>query len=125
MLPLKFGREYQELLVDADISLITQQSGSGNAFFPSKLLVTLAHSSPVLTVADEGSALARAVDEGGFGLNVKPGNAQAIAAALHDLSAQPNQLRQWGLAGRDYVKQFEQQPVMTKFVGELAAIINH
>jgi hypothetical protein len=56
---------------------------------------------------------------------VKPGNAQAIADALHDLSAQPNQLRQWGLAGRDYVKQFEQQPVMTKFVGELAAIINH
>jgi colanic acid biosynthesis glycosyl transferase WcaI len=125
MLPLKFGREYKELLVDADISLITQQSGSGNAFFPSKLLVTLAHSSPVLTVADEESALARAVDEGGFGLNVKPGNAQAIADALHDLSAQPSQLRQWGLAGRDYVKQFEQQPVMTKFVGELAAIINH
>ena len=41
MLPLQFGQDYQELLVDADVSLITQQSGSGNAFFPSKLLVDL------------------------------------------------------------------------------------
>jgi colanic acid biosynthesis glycosyl transferase WcaI len=122
MIPLKFGREYEELLVDADISLITQQSGSGNAFFPSKLLITLAHFSPVLTVADEASALARAVRDGGFGMNVQPGNARAIADALHDLSTQLEQLRKWGLAGRDYVKQFEQRPVMEKFAGELAAI---
>jgi colanic acid biosynthesis glycosyl transferase WcaI len=123
MFPLKFGREYQELLVDADISLITQQSGSGNAFFPSKLLVTLAHFSPVLTVADEGSALARAIKEGGFGLNVPPGNAQAIADALCDLSTRRDQLQEWGRAGRDYVKQFEQQPVMERFARELETIL--
>src|ERR1700730_10371542 len=35
MLPLSFGLDYKELLVDANVSLITQQSGSGNAFFPS------------------------------------------------------------------------------------------
>ncbi len=33
MLPLQFGEDYKELLVDADVSLITQQSKSGNYFF--------------------------------------------------------------------------------------------
>jgi len=123
MLPLKLGREYHELLADADLSLITQQSGSGNSFFPSKLLVTLAHSSPVLTVADEESALARAVHKGGFGLNVLPGNARAVANAFTDLASRRDQLSSWGAAGRQYVKQFEQTPVMEKFVGQLAAIV--
>ena len=44
-------------IYDIPIALITQQSGSGNAFFPSKLLATLAHSRPVVTVADDESAL--------------------------------------------------------------------
>jgi colanic acid biosynthesis glycosyl transferase WcaI len=122
MLPLMAGREYQELLVDADISLITQQSGSGNAFFPSKLLVTLAHSSPVLTVADEESALAKAVHAGGFGLNVKPGKPTELADALAQVAANRDKLREWGAAGRRYVSQFEQGPVMEKFAEKLAAI---
>jgi colanic acid biosynthesis glycosyl transferase WcaI len=123
MVPLKLGRDYQELLVDADISLITQQSGSGNSFFPSKLLVTLAHASPVLTVADEESALAKAVHEGGFGLNVTPGNPQALANALIHAASEPGRLRQWGTAGRQYIRRFEQRPVMEKFAGELATIM--
>lgn len=121
MVPLKLGREYQELLIDADISLITQQSGSGNSFFPSKLLVTLAHSSPVLSVADEESALAKAVRAGGFGLNITPGNAQVLAGALADMAWQRAQLLEWGAAGRKHVSQFEQRPVMEKFAQELAA----
>lgn len=123
MVPLKSGREYQELLVDADVSLITQQSGSGNAFFPSKLLVTLAHSSPVLTVADEESALAKAVYAGSFGINVKPGNPGELADTLVKISANSDYLRQWGIAGREYVKRFEQERVMEQFVRELSALI--
>ena len=119
MLPLKAGRDYQELLVDADISLITQQSGSGNAFFPSKLLVTLGQSSPVLTVADEESALAKAVRIGQFGENVRPGDPQRLADALVRVCADSARLREWGTAGREYVKRFDQTPVMKKFLGQL------
>jgi colanic acid biosynthesis glycosyl transferase WcaI len=125
MLPLKLGRDYQELLVDADMSLITQQSGSGNSFFPSKLLVTLAHASPVLTVADEESALAKAVHESGFGLNVTPGNPQLVADALIDAASDSARLREWGAAGRKYIRRFEQRPVMEKFANELATVIDH
>jgi colanic acid biosynthesis glycosyl transferase WcaI len=122
MLPLQFGMDYRELLVDADVSLITQQSGSGNAFFPSKLLITLAFSGPVLTVADEGSALARVVAEGGFGKNVTPAEPAKFADALRELARERQQLRDWGRAGRTYVERFEKERVLAKFVEELKQV---
>jgi len=122
MLPLQFGTDYTELLVDADISLITQQSDSGNAFFPSKLLITLAYSSPVVTVADEGSALARAIAEGQCGKNILPGQPEQLANCLRALSEDRQQLRHWGANGRAYVEQFEQRRVLEKFLGELRSL---
>ncbi len=119
LLPLQRGRDYEELLADADLSLITQQSGSGNSFFPSKLLVTLAHLSPVLTVADFGSALADAVQTGGFGLNVAPSGPGELAAALRRLSGDKQQLADWSRAGRSYVEQFDRSRVISAFVREL------
>jgi len=110
------------LLVDADISLITQQGGSGNAFFPSKLLITLAYSSPVVTVADEESALARAVANGQCGKNILPGHAEQLANCLRKLSEGRQQLRHWGANGRAYVEQFEQRRVLEKFLGELKSL---
>jgi colanic acid biosynthesis glycosyl transferase WcaI len=123
MLPLQFGENYKELLVDADVSLITQQSGSGNAFFPSKLLITLAYSSPVITVADEGSALERAVADGGFGRNVVPGKPDLLAQAFRELVQDRAKLREWGLMGRKYVERFERESVMTMFVERVQELI--
>lgn len=119
ILPLQFGSDYKELLVDADVSLITQQSGSGNAFFPSKLLITLAYSSPVVTVSDKGSALARVVAEGRFGRNILPGKAELLAGTLRDLMQNRQELRGWGAAGRNYVERFEQRKVLERFVARL------
>ena len=122
MLPLQYGTDYKELLVDADISLITQQGGSGNAFFPSKLLITLAYSCPVVTVADEESALARAVANGQCGKNILPGHAEQLANCLRKLSEDRQQLRHWGPNGRAYVEQFEQRRVLDRFLGELKSL---
>jgi colanic acid biosynthesis glycosyl transferase WcaI len=122
MLPLQYGIDYKEFLVDADVSLISQQSGSGNAFFPSKLLVTLAYSCPIVTVADEESALARAVANGRCGKNVLPADPKQLANCLRDLSEDREQLRQWGANGRAYVEQFEQRRVLDKFLGQLESL---
>jgi colanic acid biosynthesis glycosyl transferase WcaI len=122
MLPLQYGIDYKEFLVDADVSLISQQSGSGNAFFPSKLLVTLAYSCPVVTVADEESALARAVANGRCGKNVLPADPKQLANCLRDLSEDRERLRHWGANGRAYVEQFEQRRVLDKFLGELRSL---
>jgi colanic acid biosynthesis glycosyl transferase WcaI len=122
MLPLQFGLDYKELLVDADVSLITQQSGSGNAFYPSKLLVTLAYGSPLVTVADDESALARAVAEGRFGLNLSPGKADQLARTFRELAQDRPQLQQWSESGRAYVKRFEQKSLLADFFRKLQSL---
>jgi colanic acid biosynthesis glycosyl transferase WcaI len=123
MLSLQFGLDYKELLVDADVSLITQQSGSGNAFFPSKLLVTLAYGSPVVTVADEESALARAVANGRFGINRLPGQADQLAQTFRELAQDRQRLSQWCANGREYVKRFEQRKLLADFFERLKSIV--
>jgi colanic acid biosynthesis glycosyl transferase WcaI len=122
MLPLQSNDDYRSMLVDADVSLITQQSGSGNAFFPCKLLMTLAYSSPVVSVADAESALARVIGAGGFGQNVLPGNPNQLAATLSALARDRRHLRSWGEAGRKYVERFEQSQLLERFVAELTTL---
>lgn len=122
MLPLQYGLDYRELLVDSDVSLITQQSGSGNAFFPSKLLVTLAYGSPVVTVADDESALARAVAEGGFGINLRPGQPEQLAVTFRQLAQDQERLRRWSENGRIYVKRFEQRSLLGEFCRQLQSL---
>ena len=122
MLPLLSNREYAEMLVDADVCLVTQQTGSGNAFFPSKLLTTLAYGKPAVTVADPESALARAVAAGRFGINIPPGNPAQLATTLRDLAYNRFQLGDFAAAGRAFVQQFEQNHVLAKFFSELEKV---
>lgn len=124
MLPLQPESQYHEMLVDADLCLITQQKGSGKYFFPSKLLTTLAFAKPVLTVADWVSELAVAVNTGKFGVNVEPGNAEHLAHELDDLARQPAVLAILAQAGRRYVAQFDFLVVLRAFEQQLEKLVN-
>jgi colanic acid biosynthesis glycosyl transferase WcaI len=117
MLPLQ--EDYHAMLEDADVCFITQQIGSGSSFFPSKLLGLLAQSKPVITVADPESDLAEAVVEGGFGVNVPPGEPEQLAQVLDEVTADPERLRRYGASGRVYVQQFEKNAVFESFLLEL------
>jgi len=122
MLPLQAGRDYRALLVDADVCFITQQAGSGNSFFPSKLLGLLAESKPVVTVAAPECELALSLAEGKFGVNIPPGRAQELAALLDALARDSPRLREFGAAGRRYVEQFEKRRVMQSYLEELESL---
>jgi colanic acid biosynthesis glycosyl transferase WcaI len=115
LLPLLEQHAYHQMLTDADVCLITQQRGSGRAFFPSKLLATLAFAKPVVTVADEDSELCRALMENGFGVNVLPGEPRQLAEALRQLSDAPTKLLEYGQAGRRFVEQFDTEKVLNEF----------
>jgi colanic acid biosynthesis glycosyl transferase WcaI len=123
MLPLQADLQYREMLVDADVCVITQQRGSGGFFFPSKLLTTLAWKKPVITVADEESELVRALRDGHFGVNVEPGQPEKLARALEHLSVGRDELRSYAVAGRNYVAQFEMERVLKNFTTELEALV--
>ena len=106
-IPLQPETEYLEMMVDADLYLVTQQAGSGALFFPSKLLKGLAMAKAVAVVADEESELTRSAREGGFAVTVPPERPDQLAAQLEALAQDPAQLQALGKAGRQYVEQFE------------------
>ena len=124
LLALQSEVHYLEMLRDADVTLVTQQRGAGAAFFPSKLLRGLALAKPVLTVADDQSDLARALREGRFGVNVPTDDAPQLAHALDALAAAPEQLREFGAAGRRFVEQFEQGRVLQDFEAQMHALVS-
>jgi colanic acid biosynthesis glycosyl transferase WcaI len=123
MLPLQQGRDYRSLLVDADVCFITQQAGSGNSFFPSKLLGLLAESKPVVTVAAAECELAHAVGEGKFGINVPPGRPQELAEVLDSIGQDAPRLSAYGAAGRVYVQQFDKAHIFSSFREHLGAMM--
>jgi colanic acid biosynthesis glycosyl transferase WcaI len=124
MLSFQSGPGYRALLADADVCFITQQAGSGNSFFPSKLLGLLAASKPVVTVAAPESELAVSLREAGFGVNVPPGRPGELADLLEQLANNPQRLAEYSAAGRRYVEQFEKSQVMQSLARELKALGN-
>jgi colanic acid biosynthesis glycosyl transferase WcaI len=122
MIPLQEGEDYRSLLADADICFITQQAGSGNSFFPSKLLGLLAEGKPVVTVAAPECELALSLAEGKFGVNVPPGHPRQLADLLEALAQDPQRLADYGAAGRRYVAQFDKTGVFRNFAEMLEAL---
>jgi colanic acid biosynthesis glycosyl transferase WcaI len=120
---LPFEDDYRALLIDADICFITQQVGSGNSFFPSKLLGILAEGRPVVAVSAPESELAVALREGGFGVNVPPGRPEELGALLDALAKDPERLWIYGVSGRRYVEQFEESRVMRGFAEQLRTLV--
>jgi colanic acid biosynthesis glycosyl transferase WcaI len=122
LLPLLSEIDYQALLAAADVALITQTAGSGRFFFPSKLLSVLAAGLPVIAVADEGSELDRAVQEGGFGRVVAPGDTWGLAATLCELAADRQALHGWR-EHTVWVQKFASERVLPEFERVLGAVV--
>jgi glycosyltransferase involved in cell wall biosynthesis len=74
-------------------------------------------------VADEESALAKAVKAGEFGINLLPGQPEQLAATFRDLAQNQPRLRDWGRAGREYVKHFERDHVLADFREKLKSLV--
>jgi glycosyltransferase involved in cell wall biosynthesis len=74
-------------------------------------------------VADDESALARAVKDGGFGRNLTPGKPEELADTFRELAQDRQLLRDWGQTGREYVKRFEHQRVLGDFFGQLEMLV--
>ena len=122
LLPLLSDEDYADMLVDADVGLITQASGTGQYFFPSKLLSLLQANMPVATVADNDSELARAVREGGFGINVQPGRPDELATAIRQLATDPA-LRARLRTQTRWVQRFSPGAVLPQFLVQLERIV--
>jgi colanic acid biosynthesis glycosyl transferase WcaI len=121
LLPLLADADYRAMLAAVDVSLISQAPGTGQFFFPSKLLSVLAAGCPVVSVADADSELARAVADGGFGVNCPPADAAALAATLAALAGEPERVQALRAKTR-WVERYAAERVLPAFVEQLRAV---
>lgn len=124
LLPLQDDAAYREMMADTDLCLITQQAGTGQFFFPSKLLSALAFARPVLAVADVESELSHAITESSCGFVVAPGDSHALATALNFLATLPvEELANAGEGGREYSRRFDREKVQADFLEVLSQAV--
>jgi colanic acid biosynthesis glycosyl transferase WcaI len=121
LLPLLSDADYEQLLAAADIALITQAAGTGQFFFPSKLLSVLAAGLPVVAVADDNSELAAAIHEGGFGCVVAPGDADGLAATLRRIARSRETAKSWAEKVQ-WVQKFARGLVLPQFEAVLTSV---
>jgi colanic acid biosynthesis glycosyl transferase WcaI len=118
ILPLLSPEDHQALLQAADVGLVSQAAGTGQYFFPSKVLTMLAAGLPLITVSDIGSELADAVQAGGFGVNVPAEDSAGLADALLSLANNPELLGQLRRSTH-WVSQFDRNRVLSEFEARL------
>ena len=121
LLPLLDDKDYADMLAAAQVCLITQAAGTGQYFFPSKLLSALCARVPVIAVADADSELSAAVREGGFGECVPADAPGPLAGTLIQLANDSHLLTSWK-AGTSWVDQFARERVLPRFEQHLESL---
>jgi colanic acid biosynthesis glycosyl transferase WcaI len=110
--------DYREMLVDADLMVVSLVSGSGTSFFPSKLLSACSAGKPVLAICNIDSELATIVQTNRCGVVVRPGDVEGLAQKLEELSRDPRQLEPMGRAAKRLSGQFLWSEVLARFAQE-------
>ena len=93
------------MLAATDIALITQQRIVSNIVFPSKTVTLLCAGCPVIAAVNSESEVARAVQNSQAGVVVEPENAEALFAAIDQLSSSPETLARMSQQARQYANE--------------------
>jgi colanic acid biosynthesis glycosyl transferase WcaI len=124
LMPLLADADYRAMLHSANLALITQEKGTGQFFFPSKLLTVLRAGLIVLAVADDDSELARALSQNRCGFVVPPAHPAALATVLREITAKPSEeLKQIRDRGREFTTTFSARFVLPAFETRLKILL--
>ncbi|MFZ2492696.1 MAG: glycosyltransferase family 4 protein [Thermoanaerobaculia bacterium] len=104
-LPLQPRELMPAIYAAADLCAVTLAAGKGQTCAPSKMLAYMAAARPVLGVVDADSATADWIRDARCGTVVRPGDAQACAAAIERLMESSETRARYGQAARAYVTQ--------------------
>jgi colanic acid biosynthesis glycosyl transferase WcaI len=92
-----------EVLAAADIHVVPLRTGLARSSVPSKMYSILAAGRPILASVDEGTEVARTVEQAGAGVAVPPDDQGAFTAALERLLDDEVGLARMGEAARAFV----------------------
>jgi colanic acid biosynthesis glycosyl transferase WcaI len=100
LLPYQPRERLAEVQAASDLSLITLLPGRGRTSVPSKLQGYMAAGRPVLVAADDDCDTTEIVRRERIGRVVPPGDATALASAIQDMRAHPDELVECGRRAR-------------------------
>lgn len=124
-LPFLGPDQYKEMLTDIDVIFVSQRSGAGDNFFPSKLLGLMARQKPLLVAADASSELAKAIAVGRFGLvspyDDLPGLKHNLETYANDASFRAHT----GARGLESVQAFDRNSVLGDWEASTQDLVSH
>lgn len=122
LLPLQPVEKLNELLNAADIHLLPQKEDAAALVMPSKLTGMLASGRPVIATASPGTQFAEAVS--GCGINVTPGDLDALHKAVLTLAANAPLRREMGRAARLFaLENLGREQVLRRFEAAMQVLL--
>lgn len=96
-------RQYPEVLLAADVNIVTLNSRATEVSVPSKIYKHMASGRPVIAIASSDSELARLVEAGKFGFTVPTDDPSRLVDVLRWAAVHPEEMKQMGLRARQYL----------------------
>ncbi|MEH2417278.1 glycosyltransferase family 4 protein [Nostoc sp.] len=105
LLPLQPREKLPEMLAASDVGLIVQKRNVISFNMPSKIPLLLASGRPIVGSVPATGTAAKAIQLSGGGIVVEPESPDAMAAAVHDLYANPTLGAKLGNSGRQFAEE--------------------
>lgn len=93
-------KEQSSFLNACDVGLVALKSGMWGTAMPSRTYNIMAAGKPLLALTDQGSELARVVDEESIGWHIPPGDPEALKDAIMAMSMARTELLQMAVRAR-------------------------
>jgi len=117
-LPTQPRTIFPEVLVAADVHLVTLKRRMSTTSVPSKSYTLMASGRPLVAAVDPGSEIWRLVETAGAGLCVPPEEPVLLAQAIAAVCDAPEQRRTMGGNAREYVVRHHARSELTALYGE-------
>lgn len=99
--------EYEQLLNNADVGLVSLSADFTIPNFPSRILAYMQKATPMLAVVDEATDIDTCItDEARCGYAVKAGDPDSFIQGIRWLLSHKNELNELGMNGRRYFEKF-------------------
>ncbi|MCC5603126.1 glycosyltransferase family 4 protein [Nostoc favosum] len=124
LLPLQPREKLPEMLAASDVGLIVQKRNVISFNMPSKIPLILASGRPIVGSVPATGTAAKAIKLSGGGIIVEPESPDAMAAAVHDLYANPTLGARLGNAGRQFAEEnYSLEQALNRYEGLLSHIV--
>ena len=124
LLPLQPREKLPEMLAASDVGLIVQKRNVISFNMPSKIPLLLASGRPIVGSVPASGTAAKAIKISGGGIIVEPESPDAMAAAVHDLYANPTLGARLGNAGRQFAEEnYSLEQALNRYEGLLSHIV--